>query len=132
MQPATKVVASAAFAPQPAPSGRLRAHMLAALAAPWVEAKLAKFLKLDGHKIDAAGGKLRLRNVMLRVDAFDYLALPGIALRGGSIGEIEVEVPWTKLKSESGKKEATLGLDLDLASQKIERPFFSSCRQRLC
>lgn len=61
---------------------------------------LGRWLKLDGHKANLAGGVLKLKNVEIRNDAFAELALP-VAVRCGLIGELELEVPWTKLKTES-------------------------------
>lgn len=43
---------------------------------------------------------MRLNRVELREDAFDDLALP-FALRGGMVEEIQVDIPWTKLKTDS-------------------------------
>ena len=74
--------------------------MLAALAAPILEKHLGKWLKLESNGVDSNGGKIRLRRVEIRESAWDDLALP-IALRGGMIEEVEVDIPWTKLKTES-------------------------------
>jgi hypothetical protein len=63
--------------------------LLAAAAAPFIEKELGKFLKLEPGKTDTSGGKIRLKKVAIREDAFDELALP-IALRGGFIEEVEV------------------------------------------
>ena len=61
---------------------------------------LGRWINLEGRKVDLRGGKITLKDIELREDAFDALALP-VAVRGGHIGQIEIEVPWTKLKTES-------------------------------
>ena len=50
--------------------------------------------------VDTTGGKLRLHRVELREDVWDDLALP-VTLRGGMIEEVEIDIPWTKLKTDS-------------------------------
>ena len=70
------------------------------VAAPLIDSLLGKFIKLDGRSLDTSGGKVRLSRVELRQDAFDDLGLP-FALRGGVIEEVEVDIPWTKLKTAS-------------------------------
>jgi hypothetical protein len=70
------------------------------VAAPLIDSLLGKFIKLDGRSLDTSGGKVRLSRVELRQDAFDDLGLP-FALRGGVIEEVEVDIPWTKLKTDS-------------------------------
>ena len=61
---------------------------------------LGTYLIIGERKLDFSSGTLRLKNVMVREDVFDSLGL-AVALRGGEIGELEVQVPWTKLKTES-------------------------------
>lgn len=75
------------------------ASILASAAAPFLEKALNKWLNVDG-RIDTSGGKLRLRRVAIREDAFDELALP-VALRGGLIEEVEIDIPWAKLHKDS-------------------------------
>ena len=74
---------------------------LGALVGPVIEKTLGKFVKLDdGNKLDTSGGKIRLNRVELREDAFDDLGLP-FALRGGMVEEVQVDIPWMKLKTDS-------------------------------
>ena len=61
---------------------------------------LGPYVRLGERKLDLAGGSIVLRDVTLRDDVLDGLGLP-IALRGGVIGELELTIPWTKLKTES-------------------------------
>ena len=65
-----------------------------------LEKLVGRWLRLDGRKLDLSGGALKLKNVELRHDAFGEIVTP-VAVRGGLIGELEIEVPWTKLKTES-------------------------------
>ena len=73
--------------------------MVSLLADVLLDKFLGRWLKLEGRKADLSGGVLKLRNVELRSEAFHDLALP-FDVRG-LIGEVELEVPWTKLKRES-------------------------------
>ena len=74
--------------------------MLSAVVAPLIEKALGKWIKLEPGKLDVSGGKVRLTRVELREDAWNELALP-VSLRGGMIEEVEVDIPWTKLKTDS-------------------------------
>ena len=74
--------------------------MLSAVVAPLIEKALGKWIKLEPGKLDVSGGKVRLTKVEIREDAWDKLGLP-VALRGGMIEEVEVDIPWTKLKTDS-------------------------------
>lgn len=71
-----------------------------ALADMLMERLLGRFVRLGERKYDFAGGTFSLRGVQIREDVLDGLGLP-FAIRGGEIGELEVSVPWTKIKSES-------------------------------
>ena len=77
-----------------------RANMLSGVVQPLLEKSLGKWIKLEQGQLDTSGGKIRLRRVEIREDAWDELALP-VALRGGLIEEVEIDIPWTKLKTES-------------------------------
>ena len=74
--------------------------MLSGVVQPLLEKSLGKWIKLEQGQLDTSGGKIRLRRVEIREDAWDELALP-VALRGGLIEEVEIDIPWTKLKTES-------------------------------
>ena len=65
-----------------------------------VDKLLGTYLCIGERKLDFSSGTLTMKNVMVREDVLDSLSLP-VALRGGEIGELEVHVPWTKLKTES-------------------------------
>ena len=61
---------------------------------------LGAYLRLGERKLDFSSGTLTIKNVAVREDVLDGLGLP-VAVRGGEIGELELQVPWTKLKTES-------------------------------
>ena len=65
-----------------------------------IDKLLGTYLCIGERKLDFSSGTLTMKNVMVREDVLDSLSLP-VALRGGEIGELEVQVPWTKLKTES-------------------------------
>jgi vacuolar protein sorting-associated protein 13A/C len=65
-----------------------------------VDKLLGAYLCIGERKLDFSSGTLTMKNVMVREDVLDSSGLP-VALRGGEIGELEVQVPWTKLKTES-------------------------------
>ena len=65
-----------------------------------IDKLLGTYLCIGERKLDFSSGTLTMKNVMVREDVLDSLSLP-VALRGGEIGELEVQVPWSKLKTES-------------------------------
>eukprot|EP00965_Chrysotila_dentata_P120713 3992117-Pleurochrysis_carterae.AAC.1 len=65
-----------------------------------LEKLVGPYVTLKERKVDLLSGNVILRNVELREDVLDTLGLP-VVLRGGAVGELEVSVPWGRLKTES-------------------------------
>ena len=61
---------------------------------------LGRYVWLGERKFDFGRGTLVLKDVSLREDVLDGLGLP-VALRSGTIGELKLTVPWTRLHSQS-------------------------------
>eukprot|EP00741_Cyanophora_paradoxa_P008603 tig00001343_g8327.t1 len=71
------------------------------LAADLVSKFAARFLKnFDSSNVDIGllSGDIRLTNVELNPEALDSYNLP-IIIKGGHIGEVRIDIPWTNLKS---------------------------------
>jgi hypothetical protein len=68
----------------------------------------------DQLKLGVLRGKIVLKDVALKHDALHRLDLP-ITIASGSIRELRINVPWSKLGSESVSLEA-VGVDLTITS----------------
>lgn len=65
-----------------------------------LERLIGPYVKKNERKLDLSGGTMVIRGVELRPDVFDSLGLP-VTVRGGEVGELEISVPWSKLRTES-------------------------------
>jgi hypothetical protein len=74
--------------------------MVSLIADALLDRLIGPYARLGKRKLDLTGGSLLLKNVELRHDVLDGLGLP-VAVRGGEIGELEITVPWTKLRTDS-------------------------------
>jgi len=74
--------------------------MVSLIADALLERLVGPYARLGQRKLDLTGGTLLLTNVELRHDILDGLGLP-ITVRGGEVGELEITVPWTKLRTDS-------------------------------
>eukprot|EP00962_Isochrysis_galbana_P041737 scaffold15396_cov140-Isochrysis_galbana.AAC.1 len=74
--------------------------MVSLIADALLDRLVGPYARLGKRKLDLTGGSLLLKNVELRHDVLDGLGLP-VAVRGGEVGELEITVPWTKLRTDS-------------------------------
>ena len=65
-----------------------------------VDKLVGRYVTVEKKELDIGRGTLTLKGVSVRHDLFDAFSLP-FAVRGGEIAELELQIPFTKLKTES-------------------------------
>ena len=65
-----------------------------------VDKLVGRYVTVEKKELDIGCGTLTLKGVSVRQDLFDAFSLP-FAVRGGEIAELELQIPFTKLKTES-------------------------------
>ena len=65
-----------------------------------VDKLVGRYVTVEKKELDIGRGTLTLKGVSVRNDLFDAFSLP-FAVRGGEIAELELQIPFTKLKTES-------------------------------
>ena len=65
-----------------------------------VDKLVGRYVTVEKKELDIGRGTLTLKGVSVRQDLFDAFSLP-FAVRGGEVAELELQIPFTKLKTES-------------------------------